>query len=139
MSFASLAFALALVGLSAAAYNSTQVAETYINLGAGANPTNVNCTKYAALFTSTGLLHQPGVPDVTGTADIMKSCVADHAEVSCPASPRLLSSVCVVSGAMRRPVPFCAVCRAIEPDIPAVLLCSIASDIRSSSASATLI
>lgn len=84
VSFTALCLSLALVGMSAAAYNSTQMAEIYINLGSGEDPSVVNCTTYSSLFTSTGLLHQPGVPDVSGTADLQKACEADHAEVSKP-------------------------------------------------------
>jgi len=71
----------ALVAAASAAYNSTEMAEVYINLGAGKDPTNVNCAEYAALFSAKGVLHQPGVPDVTGKADLVKACEADHAEI----------------------------------------------------------
>jgi len=61
-------------------WNGVPVAESYINLGAINNvPSSYNCTAYAALFTSTGILHSPGIPDCIGTAQIYKCCEADHA------------------------------------------------------------
>lgn len=80
VSFSPLCLALALVA-SVAAHNSTQMAEMYITLGAGADPSGVNCTAFSQLFTPNGTQLQPGAPDITGTTDLMKFCAADHAQV----------------------------------------------------------
>jgi hypothetical protein len=71
---------LALVALAAAdPWNGVTIASTYINLGASNNiPASYDCNAYAALFTSDGILHAPGVPDCVGTAQIAACCEADH-------------------------------------------------------------
>jgi len=69
-------------GLAAADWNPTLIADTYINLG-GMNhdPTTVNCTAYAYLFTSDGILHSPGIPDAMGYQSIEQACQQSHSEV----------------------------------------------------------
>lgn len=60
-------------------WDGVPVASAYINLGATDNqPATFNCTTYAALFTPTGILHAPGIPDCIGTAQIKACCEADH-------------------------------------------------------------
>lgn len=83
MRFLSLAVLAVAVCTAQAYYNSSEIADIYINLGANDdNPTTVNCTRYAQLFLPNGILHQPGVPDVQGWADIAAACQTDHAQVN---------------------------------------------------------
>lgn len=64
-------------------WNGVPIAESYINLGASNNvPSSIDCNAYAALFTPTGILHAPGVPDCIGTSAIVKCCLADHSSLS---------------------------------------------------------
>jgi len=77
---------LAVVALVAVAsadpWDGTEIAELYINLGAINNlPSTLNCTRYANLFQPDGTLHSPGIPDATGTADIIKACQASASQV----------------------------------------------------------
>lgn len=72
-----------MVMVAADPWNGNPIAETYINLGAvDDKPSTYNCSAYAALFTPTGILHAPGIPDAVGTAQIIAQCEADHKTVS---------------------------------------------------------
>jgi len=78
---------LVLLALCAAAFaandwNPTAIADSYINLGAqNHDPNTVNCTGYAQLWTSDGILHSPGIPDAMGWTSIEAACEQSHSQV----------------------------------------------------------
>lgn len=54
----------------------------YINLGElNHDPSTVNCTRYAQLWTSDGVLHSPGIPDAKGYDDITAACKQSSSQV----------------------------------------------------------
>ncbi len=72
----------ALAALAAADWNPVLIADTYINLGElNHDPTSVNCTRYAQLWTADGELHSPGIPDAKGWDMIESACQASHSQV----------------------------------------------------------
>lgn len=46
------------------------------------DPNTVNCTRYAQLFTSDGILHSPGIPDAQGWSSIIAACQQSHSQVN---------------------------------------------------------
>jgi hypothetical protein len=64
-------------------YNSTELAEIYINLGSlDHNPEKVDCNLYTKLFAPNAVKHTPGAPDAVGQPAINNACQTSHGQVN---------------------------------------------------------